>query len=228
MANRRWVAVGVDGERLVAGDPHQVLRLPVVGVAPLLAAGHRDHHVVHAERVPRVVDPVVDLELDPGRGEQVQRRAGMKWSRASSCWLTEDRVGLVERLGPVVRPRLRPKAAPTAPISGAERSLSRPSYVRAERDSSDGERRHLTWARWRLAELGVDQVLPAQHVPEGLEVEHRGRARAAGTRAPPGSRPRTPRGRRRRGPRCVSGSRRASGCRRGRPRWRRRPPCGPG
>ena len=59
--------------------------------------------VLTAEIVATVIDPVVDLELDPGRRENIERSRGDERLAIHQLAADRDRVRLIEQIGPVVR-----------------------------------------------------------------------------------------------------------------------------
>ena len=63
------------------------------------ALRHRHFDVVLAERVARMVDPVVDLELNPRRGEEVQRTRREEVFAVQQLAADDDGIGLVEQFG---------------------------------------------------------------------------------------------------------------------------------
>ena len=89
-ATRRWrkAARCRRGRRVRSRDPHLV-RPP--DVVPCHALRQRHFDVVHAERVARVVDPVVNLELNPRRGKKVQRTGGQELFTGEQLLADRDR-----------------------------------------------------------------------------------------------------------------------------------------
>ena len=160
------------GEGHVAGDPHLLLRRPARGVRPLDALGHLDPDVVLPERTPRVVHPVVHLELDPGSGQQVQRARGNEVLPVEQLLADHDRVRLVEQV-------LTEHRGDVAPEGCTHRTHGRVGEVVVaavvgpgqSRLLGRGGRRHRARAGRSVRQPGVDEVLLAQLVPERLQVQ---------------------------------------------------------
>ena len=156
----------------VPGDPHLAFGLTVRRVLPRHAVGQRHDEVVLAERVTRVGDPVVHLELDPGGCKQVQRPCRQELLAVEQLLAHDHRIRLVEQIRPVMRSEV-------AAERRANRAHRRGGQVvaRAVGRSCDaqllvgGSRGHRPSAGRRLAQLGVEQIFLPQHVPEDLEVE---------------------------------------------------------
>ena len=173
MAKSRWVPSGSTRSALLPA-----IRIRFSGVPPgvfchFWPAGHRHHHVLHAQRVAGVVDPVVDLELDPGRGQEVQRTGRQEALAGEQLVADRDRVGVVEGVGPVVRSEVATERG----AHGAHLRRREVVVAAVERARPagllGGGGGHPPRPGRRLPDVGVDQVLLAEHVAEPLEVQDR-------------------------------------------------------
>jgi hypothetical protein len=166
---------GLAGHRVAArpvvAEPHDGLLGAAHAAAPGLATRERNHHVVLAQRVPLVLDPVVDLELDPGGREQVERAGRDELLAVEQLPAHVDGVRLLELVGAVDGPQVAPEGgADGAHLRIGQVVVGAVVGATGPRGLGDLGRRRSRRGR-RLPELGVEEVPGAQHLAERVEVE---------------------------------------------------------
>ena len=141
-------------------------------IPPGHAGRQRHPDIILAQRVAAVVDPVVYLELDPRRGEQVQRPGRAERVAVQELLADRDRAGHVEQVRPQIRPQVTAERRSHRAHLGRGQVVAGPVErppdpdVLAGRDGGTGP-----GLRRGLTDLAVEQVPAAQFVAERLEVE---------------------------------------------------------
>ena len=150
-------------------------------IAPGLGTWARQDDVLAllAEFEPLVIDPVVDLELDPGGRQNIERLRRNECIAGQELTADKDRIWVIELVRLVHRPHVPAKGrSDTAHIVIGEIVEGAVVSARSSGGFGDGDWHRIGLRRHRIR-LGIDQIHLAQHAAQRGQIEQGNRGRQA-------------------------------------------------